>query len=311
MTFVGIDVSKQRLDVHARPSGEHWSVANDESGHAELARKLLALSPELVVLEATGGYQAQVAAALALQQLKVAVVNPRQVRDFARATGRLAKTDTIDAEALAHFAESIRPEPRPLLDEDTLELQALMTRRRQLIDMRTAETNRLDTCRVERVRKDIQKTVAWLTRRIGDVDDDIDKRIRKTPLWREREDLLSSVNGIGKTTARTLMTELPELGTLNRRQIAALAGLAPFNSDSGQRTGKRQIRGGRPEVRSMLYMASISAVRFNPQLREMYRRLLAAGKAKKVALVACARKLLTVLNAMVRTKTPWRLQEAA
>jgi transposase len=274
-------------------------------------QQLVGLAPQLVVLEATGGYQSQVVAELARVKLHVAVVNPRQVRDFAKATGRLAKTDAIDAAVLSHFAESIRPAPTPVADEQTLELQALMTRRRQLIDMRTAETNRLETCRVERVRRDIQKTITWLTRRIGEVDDDIDKMIRKMPLWRDREDLLSSVIGVGKTTARTLLTNLPELGTLNRRQVAALVGLAPINNDSGLRRGQRAIRGGRPEIRSVLYMATVSAVRFNPQLRAMYQRLLAAGKLKKVALIACARKLVTILNAMVRTNTPWRWQEAA
>lgn len=307
--FVGIDVSKHRLDVHVRPSSEQWSVDNDAGGHAKLVAKLAALNPVLVVLEASGGYQAQVVAELAFGNIQVAVVNPRQVRDFARATGRLAKTDAIDALVLAHFAESIRPEPRPLVDHQTLELQALMMRRRQLVDMRTAEKNRLDTCTVERVRKDIQKTIAWLTRRIGEAENDIDKMIRKTPVWREKEDLLSSVTGIGKTTARTLMTELPELGVLNRRQIAALVGLAPFNNDSGQRFGKRSIRGGRPEVRAVLYMATVSAAHYNPQISAMYRRLLDAGKLKKVALVACARKLLTILNAMVRTNSPWKPAE--
>jgi transposase len=311
MIFVGIDVSKQRLDIHVRPSGAQWSVSNDASGHQQVVQQLVGLAPQLVVLEATGGYQSQVVAELALVKLHVAVVNPRQVRDFAKATGRLAKTDAIDAAVLSHFAESIRPAPTPVADEQTLELQALMTRRRQLIDMRTAETNRLETCRVERVRRDIQKTITWLTRRIGEVDDDIDKMIRKMPLWRDREDLLSSVIGVGKTTARTLLTNLPELGTLNRRQVAALVGLAPINNDSGLRRGQRAIRGGRPEIRSVLYMATVSAVRFNPQLRAMYQRLLAAGKLKKVALIACARKLVTILNAMVRTNTPWRWQEAA
>ncbi len=306
--FVGIDVSKRQLDVHVRPSGDQWSVSNDEAGHDELVRRLEVLKPELVVLEATGGYQAQAVAALTLKQLAVAVVNPRQVRDFAKATGRLAKTDTVDAAVLAHFAETIRPEPRLLLDEQSLELQAMMTRRRQLIDMRTAEMNRLETCRVTRVRKDIEKTISWLTRRIGESDDDIDTMIRKTPLWRDREDLLSSVKGVGKTVARTLLTDLPELGRLNRRKIAALVGLAPFNNDSGARRGLRSIRGGRAEVRSMLYMAAVSAARYNPQIRELYVRLLAAGKLKKVALVACARKLLTVLNAMVRTNTRWALE---
>lgn len=305
--FVGIDVSKQRLDVHARPSGEEWSVSNDAKGHVELVRKLSSLSPSLIVLEATGGYQAAVAAELGANKLPVAVVNPRQVRDFAKATGRLAKTDAIDAAALAHFAESIRPEPRPMPDELTLELQALVTRRRQLIDMRTAESNRLETCRVMPVRRNIQKMINMLTKQIGKVDDDIDTTIKNSPLWREREDLLSSAIGVGPTTARTLLTQLPELGKLNRREVAALVGVAPFNDDSGKRKGVRRIRGGRGEVRSVLYMATIAAVRFNPQLQGMYQRLLARGKLKKVALIACARKLLTILNAMMKTNTPWRL----
>lgn len=305
--FVGIDVSKQRLDVHARPSGEDWSVANDAKGHAELVGKLASLSPTLVVLEATGGYQAAVAAELGASKLPVAVVNPRQVRDFAKATGRLAKTDAIDAAVLAHFAESIRPEPRPMPDELTVELQALVTRRRQLIDMRTAESNRLETCRVLPVRRNIQKMINLLTKQINKVEDDIDTTIKGSPLWREREDLLSSAIGIGPTTARTLLTQLPELGKLNRREVAALVGVAPFNDDSGKRNGVRRIRGGRAEVRSVLYMATIAAVRFNPQLQAMYQRLLARGKLKKVALIACARKLLTILNAMMKTNTSWRL----
>lgn len=308
--FVGIDVSKHRLDVHVRPSGEEWSVNNDAKGHEELVRKLASLAPALVVLEATGGYQAAIAAELGARKLPAAVVNPRQVRDFAKATGRLAKTDAIDAAALAHFAESIRPEPRPMPDELTLELQALVARRRQLIDMRTAESNRLDTCRTEPVRRSIQKIINVLTTQIEKVDDDIDTTIKGSPLWREREDLLSSAIGVGPTTARTLLTHLPELGKLNRREVAALVGVAPFNDDSGKRSGARRIRGGRAEVRSVVYMATIAAVRHNPQLRNMYQRLLARGKLKKVALIACARKLLTILNAMMKTNTPWRLDAA-
>lgn len=308
--FIGIDVSKQRLDVHARPSGEEWSVANDAKGHAELVGKLVSMSPTLVVLEATGGYQAAVAAELGARELPVAVVNPRQVRDFAKATGRLAKTDAIDAAALAHFAESIRPEPRPMPDELTVELQALVTRRRQLIDMRTAESNRLETCRVMPVRRNIQKMINLLTKEIGKVEDDIDTTIKNSPLWREREDLLSSAIGVGPTTARTLLTQLPELGKLNRREVASLVGVAPFNDDSGKRSGVRRIRGGRGEVRSVLYMATIAAVRHNPQLQAMYQRLLSRGKLKKVALIACARKLLTILNAMMKTNTRWRLDAA-
>jgi len=300
-------VSKHRLDVHVRPSSEVWSVDNDSKGHARLAEKLCTLSPTLVVLEATGGYQAAVAAELAAAKLAVAVVNPRQVRDFAKATGKLAKTDEIDAAVLAHFAEAVRPEPRPMPDELTLELQALVVRRRQLIDMRTAETNRLETCRVVPVRRNIQKMINMLNKQIEKVDDDIDTTIRNSPAWREREDLLSSVKGVGSTTARTMLTQLPELGRLNRREIAALVGLAPFNHDSGKHRGQRSIRGGRGEVRAVLYMATVTAVQHNPQIRTIYERLLAAGKRKKVALIACARKLLTILNAMMRTNQRWRL----
>jgi transposase len=303
--FVGIDVSKHRLDVHIRPSGEAFSVDNDSKGHANLVEKLAGIAPTLVVLEATGGYQSAVAAELAAARLAVAVVNPRQVRDFAKATGRLAKTDGIDAAVLARFAEAVRPEPRPLPDELTVELQALVVRRRQLIDMRTAETNRLDTCRVEAVRRNIQKMINMLTKQIDKVDDDIDTTIRKSPAWREREDLLSSVRGVGPTTARTMLTQLPELGRLNRREIAALVGVAPFNNDSGKRRGVRSIRGGRAEVRSVLYMATVTAVRCNEQIRNVYLRLLAAGKKPKVAIIACARKLLTILNAMMRTNQRW------
>jgi transposase len=311
VVFVGIDVSKLRLDVYVRPLGQAWSVDNDDVGRAELVRRLTDVKPTLVVLEATGGYQTPAATALTIGQVPTAVVNPRQVRDFAKATGRLAKTDAIDAEVLAHFAECIRPEPRPMPDAQMLELQALVARRRQLIDIRTAEKNRLETCHVVRVRKDILKTIKWLDRRIGQADDDIDTMIRQTPIWREREDLLSSAVGVGNTVARTLMVGLPELGKLNRREIAALVGVAPLNNDSGRRRGPRSIRGGRPEVRAMIYMATVTAVRYDGPIATMYQRLLAAGKLKKVALIACARKLLTVLNAMVRDNKPWRTESAA
>jgi transposase len=308
--FVGIDVSKHRLDVHALPSGESWSVANDAAGCTELVKKLSETPPTLVVVEATGGYQATIAAELGAAAIAVAVVNPRQVRDFAKATGQLAKTDAIDASVLAQFADRIRPEPRPVPDAITVELQALVTRRRQLIDMRTAESNRLETCRVEQIRRSIQKVINTLNKQLGSVDDDIDTTIRNSPLWREREDLLKSVMGVGKTTARTLLTHLPELGTVNRREIAALVGVAPFNNDTGKRRGVRSIRGGRAEVRAVLYMATVTAARCNPQVRETYVRLVDAGKAKRLALIACARKLLTILNAMMRTNTPWRLAHA-
>jgi transposase len=304
--FVGIDVSKQRLDVHVRPTEMSWSVSNDEGGQRDLAKRLAELKPTLVVVEATGVYQNQLVAELADSELPVAVVNPRQVRDYAKAIGQLAKTDAIDASVLARFAEAVRPEARPPQDEATQELQAMMLRRRQLVEMRAAEKNRLEACRAARVRKDIEKTIVWLTRRIKDVDDDIGKQIRKMPLWREREELLMSAMGVGSTTARTLMTSLPELGQLGHKQLAALVGVAPFNNDSGKMRGKRSIRGGRAEVRTMLYMATVTATRHNPAIAAMYARLLAAGKKKKVALIACARKLLTILNAMVRNNTPWK-----
>jgi transposase len=306
--FVGIDVSKERLDIHVIPSGEQWSIANNEQSHRELAAKLGDLRPELVVLEATGGYQVQVVAELVLKGVPVAVVNPRQVRDFAKAIGRLAKTDQIDASVLARFAQDVRPEPRAVPDQQTVELHAMVNRRRQLLDMRTAETNRLETCHVARVRKDLQTTIKWLTGRIKDVDNDIDKLVRDTPLWREREELLTSPKGVGKTTARTLLSALPELGQLNRRRIAALVGLAPFNNDSGTMRGKRSIRGGRADVRAVIYMATLTAVRWNPKIRPLYLRLIGAGKKHKVAMIACARKLLTILNAMMRTNKHWQLE---
>lgn len=307
MVFVGIDVSKERLDVHVRPLGQQWSLDNDAKGHVELVKRLVALAPKLVVLEATGGYQNAAAAELCSAKVAVAVINPRQVRDFAKATGTLAKTDGIDAAVLSHFAESVRPEPRELPDEFTLEIQALVTRRRQLIDMRTAEKNRLASCTVKHIRESIEKVIRVLSQQIKDVDDELDTTMRSSPVWRAKEDLLSSATGVGKTTSRTLLAHLPELGRLNRREIAALVGLAPFNNDSGQRKGQRRIRGGRADVRATLYMATLSAARHNSTIRTFRERLLAAGKAPKVALIACARKLLTILNAMVRTNQSWRI----
>ena len=312
MTFVGIDVSKSWLDVHTRPLDEAWRLANDAAGHAELAERLVVLRATLVVLEATGGYQAPAAAALALAGLPVVVVNPRQVRDFSKSTGKRAKTDAIDAAMLSRFAEAVRPELRPLPDEQTLELQSMMARRRQVIDMITAEKNRLDTCRVAKVRRDIQETVEWLKKRLRDIDKDIDGMVRQSPIWRERDDLLRSCKGIGPANSRTMLALLPELGRLNRRQIVALVGLAPFNRDSGSSLrGRRQVAGGRAEIRAMLYMAAIAASRFNPTIRRFYERLIAAGKLKKIALVACARKLLTILNAMAKSGKHWELAEEA
>ena len=309
--FVGIDVSKAHLDVFFRPSGEAFRIANDGAGIDELLAKLRSFPPTLVVLEPTGGYEAPVAAALAVAAIAVAVVNPRQVRDFAKATGKLAKTDALDAAVLAHFAEAVHPEPRALADEQSQELSAMVTRRRQLMDMLVAETNRMHACPDAALRKSIYEHVAWLRSQVKGLDRDLDGKLRGTPLWREKDDLLRTVPGVGPVLSRTLLAELPELGTLDRGKIAALVGVAPMNRDSGTLRGKRRIWGGRATVRAVLYMATLTATRRNPIIRATYQRLLAAGKAKKVALVACMRKLLLMLNAMMRNKTPWLPPPAA
>jgi transposase len=306
--FVGIDVAKAHLDVALRPSGERWTVANDDDGIAALVTQLQTLTPTLIVLEATGGYQRAVVAALATAGLPVVVANPRQTRDFAKATGQLAKTDALDARALAHFAEAVRPTPRPVPDTETEALRALLRRRRQLVSMRTAEQNRLDSA-PPLVQTDLQAHIAWLDRRVAEVDDTLDTTLRGSPVWREREQLYRSVPGIGPGCARALVLELPELGTLSRQRIAALVGVAPFNRDSGTLRGARSIWGGRARLRATLYMGTLVAVRHNPVLKAFYERLVAAGKAKKVALTACMRKLLTILNAMVKHRTPWQPQE--
>jgi transposase len=310
--FVGIDVSKKRLDVAVRPAGTSFQVTNDEEGWAALVAKLQPLAATLVVLEATGGYERSVVAALAVARLPVVVVNPRQVRDFAKATGKLAKTDSIDAAVLAHFGDAMRPEPRPILDDSLLALDEMLTRRRQIVEMITAETNRMHMVRDPALRKSVFKHVQWLKRQLEEIDNDLDSSLKKMPLWREREQLLRSVPGVGPVTARTLLAELPELGTLDPRKIAALVGVAPLNRDSGASVrGKRRTWGGRAPVRAALYMAALVAARHNPVIRAAYTRLLQAGKPKKLALVACMRKLLITLNAMVRSSTPWRLPAAA
>jgi transposase len=303
-TFVGIDVSKDHLDVHLRPTGEAFRAAADEPGVAAVVARVAAAGPAAVVLEATGGYEAPLAAALAAAGLPVAVVNPRQARRFAEATGRLAKTDRLDAAALAHFAEAVRPEARPLPDAATQALAALVARRRQLLDMRTAEQNRLPLA-APAVARDIRAHVAWLDRRIAAAGRDLAAAVEASPAWRARDDLLQSVPGVGPVVSRTLLAELPELGALSGRRIAALAGVAPVARDSGRRAGARRIAGGRAGVRSGLYMACLSAVRHNPVLRAFYARLRAAGKAVKVAQVAAMRKLLVILNAMVRDGRRW------
>lgn len=301
--FVGIDVCKAQLDVATRPEGLTWTVSNDEAGIASLVERLRQLKVTLVVLEATGGYEAAVVAELALV-MPVAVVNPRQVRDFAKATGQLAKTDRLDAMVLARFADAVRPEPRPLKDDDTQYLTALVARRRQLVDMRTAEKNRLASAPAP-LRKSIAKHIAWLDRQVRDVGDDLDAGIRNSPLWRAKDDLLRGVSGIGIVSSATLLAMLPELGTLDRRQIAALVGVAPLNRDSGAHRGKRSIWGGRANVRAVLHMATLVAVRHNPRLGTFYEGLVARGKKPKVALTATMRKLVTILNAMTRDKRPF------
>ena len=306
--FVGMDVAKAQLDIALRPSGERWSVPNDTNGVTMLVDRMQTLQPALIVLEATGGLERTATAALATAGLPGGVVNPRQARDCARATGQLAKTDALDARALAHCADVIRPTPRPLPAAQTQELRALLGRRQPLIGMRTAEQNRLAGMSA-RLRKDIEAHIAWLNAGIATLDDDLETTLRASPLWRENDDLLQSVKGIGPVCARTFVLELPELGTLTRQQIAALVGVAPLNCDSGTLRGRRTIWGGRAHVRTVLYMGTLVATRFNPQIKVFYERLLAAGKIKKVALTACMHKLLTILNAMLKHRTPWQAQE--
>jgi transposase len=306
--FVGIDVAKAQLDMALRPTGERWAVANNDAGIAALVARRLALPPALIVLEATGGYERAVVAALAAARLPVAVVNPRQARDFAKATGQLAKTDALDARALAYFAEAVRPPPRPLPDAHADELRALLARRRQLVTMRTAEQNRLGSAPA-RLQTDIQAHLTWLNERLAMLDDDLDTTLRASSVWREREEVLRRVPGIGPVCTRTLLLDLPELGTLSRQRLAALVGVAPLNRDSGTRRGSRTIWGGRAHVRATLYMSTLVAVRYNAVLKVFYERLRAAGKTAKVALAACMRKLLTILNAMVKHHTRWQPQE--
>jgi transposase len=304
-SFVGIDVSKATLDVCIWPEKAIFSVPNDSAGVATLVARFSTLAPTLIVLEATGGLETLAAAALIAAELRVAVVNPRQVRDYARATGRLAKTDRLDAEILARFAEAIRPEPRPLPNEETRQLDALLTRRRQLVDNRVAEKNRLQATVATTVRADIEAHIDYLTQRIAQIDQDLTRAVEESPAWKAKDDLLRGVPGVGPVVSRTLLASLPELGTLTNKQIAALIGLAPIARDSGTLHGRRRCGGGRGSVRALLYMAALAARRHNPTLKAFYERLIAAGKAKMVALTAVMRKLLTILNAMIRTGQPW------
>lgn len=304
MKNIGIDVSKAHLDVAARPSGERFKVSNDEEGHRELVKRMMELKPERIVMEPTGGYELGVVEALARAGLPVVVVNARQIRQFAQAIGRLAKTDGIDADVIAHFGEAIQPELRALPDELHRELEALVARRRQLLDMRAAEMKRKQTA-PKLIQPNIDVVIEFLTEQIDDIDNDLGKLMRSTPLWREADDLLQSVPGVGRVLAATLTAFVPELGKLNRKQIASLVGVAPLNNDSGTRTGKRAIWGGRSSVRAVLFMAVLSARRTNPVLAAFHDRLIDRGKPKMVAITATMRKLLTVLNAMARSRTGW------
>jgi transposase len=312
MVYAGVDISKGRLDVALRPTGGCWSVTNDEADIDALVGRLREEEAPvaLVVLEATGGFERPLAAALAAAGIPVAVVNPRQARDFAKATGRLAKTDRIDAEVLARFAEAVRPEPRAIPDQEAWEFAAILARRRQIVEMLTAEKNRSGATVSNPVKKRIDAHIRWLEKELASTDEDLDEAIRESPTWREDEALLRGVPGVGPVLSRTLLAELPELGTLKGKQVAALVGVAPLNRDSGTLRGRRTVWGGRSEVREPLYMATLAAARYNPRIREFYERLLGAGKPKKVALVACMRKLLTILNSMLKHHTPWRENHA-
>ena len=302
--FVGIDVSKAQLDVAVRPTGKRWTLPYDQTGIEGLIPQIVDLEPALVLLEATGGLELPLVAALAAAALPVVVVNPRQVRDFAKATGTLAKTDTLDAGVLAHFADAVRPEVLPLKDAETQVLNSLTARRRQVMTMLVSEKNRLGTA-IGAVSPRIEAHIAWLEQELNDLDKGLRQTLRRSPVWREKDDLLRTVPGVGEQLSLTLLAHLPELGTLNRRQIAALVGVAPYNRDSGTLRGKRAVWGGRSRVRAVLYMGALAASRHNPAIRDFYQRLLEAGKPKKAALAASMRKLLVILNGMLKHGSPW------
>jgi transposase len=307
--FVGIDISKDSLDLCIEPDNEVLHLAYDDKGIAQVVKRLTQVAPTLIVMEATGGLEMRLASELAAKGLPVAVINPRQARDFAKATGQLAKTDLVDAAVLAAFARAIRPAVRPIKDVDTRELDDLVTRRRQLIDMRVQETLRMGTAsKVQR--KSLTAHIAWLDKRIASLDDDLTKRLRASDAWRTKDDLLKSIPGVGAVTTLTLLAKCPELGALNRRQIAALVGVAPRANDSGKHRGKRFVWGGRADVRAVLYMATVSAIRCNNDIKAFAARLKQAGKPAKVILVACMRKLLTIMNAMVKNNAQWAQKTA-
>jgi len=305
LATIGIDVSKDRLDVAVRPTGEHLTAANTLTGIEELTHKLTGFSPRLIVLEATGGYETNLTAALIKEELPVVMVNPRQVRDFAKAIGRLAKTDQIDADVLAHFGEAISPQIRILPDKQQHELSMLLSRQRQLVDMLTMEKNRIQNCPSQKVRQSVQAHIDWLNNQIKHIKKELDNFIQDTPAWRDKDKLYRSVPGVGPIVSAALLAYMPELGTLNRKKVAALAGLAPFNRDSGKLRGKRVVWGGRGQIRRLLYMATVASLRVNPVIQSFFQRLVEAGKPKKAALTACMRKLLTILNAMAKSNLPW------
>ncbi len=304
-SFVGIDVSKNTLDLRLEPAGESLHVAYDDAGVSEICQRLKSVWPTLIVMEATGGLETRLASELAACDLPVAVINPRQARDYAKATGQLAKTDRVDAAVLAGFARAIRPAVRPLKDADTRDLDDLVTRRRQLVEMRVQETLRLGTASSQALRESLTVHIDWLNQRITEIDDELTQRLHTSSVWRTQDDLLRSIPGVGPVTSRTSLAECPELGHLNRREIAKLAGVAPLANDSGRRHGKRFIWGGRADLRAVLYMSTITAIRCNPVIQAFAKRLQDAGKPAKVVIVACMRKLLTIMNAVLKTGTPW------
>jgi transposase len=309
-TYIGLDISKANIDVAVRPGKEQWQTSNDPDGIVDLVARLEQLTPTLIVVEATGGLENALVVELGLAQLPVAVVNPRQARDFAKATGRLAKTDTLDADNLAHFGQAVKPEVRSLPDEQTQQLAALVTRRRQVVQILTAERNRLHSAPKVTVDR-IAKHIEWLEAELAELEDDLNSHIRQSEQWQTKDKILQSSPGVGPVTSHTLITGLPELGLLNRKEIAALVGVAPLNNDSGHRRGYRTVWGGRAAVRSVLYMATLSATQHNPVIKTFYQRLLQAGKPKKVALTAAMRKLLTILNAMVKSGSMWNPPKTA
>ncbi|MDP4030455.1 MAG: IS110 family transposase [Gallionella sp.] len=308
--FVGIDVSKSTLDVCIEPAVQTLHVSYDEAGIRQVTGRLKEVNPTLIVIEATGGLEVRIATELAGKGLPVAVINPRQARDFAKATGRLAKTDQVDAAVLAEFAKAIRPQARPLKDADTRALDDMVSRRRQLIDIRVQETLRLGTAASKPMQKSLNKHIVWLDKQIAELDGDLAERLHESDVWRAKDDLLRGIPGVGQVTALTMLAKCPEIGTLNRREIAALTGVAPLANDSGKHRGKRFVWGGRADVRAVLYMATVTAIRCNDPIKAFAERLKKAGKPPKVVIVACMRKLLTIMNSMLKNNTPWNQKTA-